>query len=282
MPELPEVETVRRSLIPALGRRITGIRTSGFPLRMNRPVDVAGLRRATRGGHITGLRRRGKYLLIDVVAGRRGHTLIVHLGMSGRLLLCVAGEPAPPHTHVVFRLAGTDRPSELRFVDPRRFGLVEVVAAGDEESHPSLARLGIDPVVDGVTGDWLHAATRGRRGNLKSLLLDQSMIAGIGNIYASEALWRAGVRPTLPAYRLSRPRADRLAAAIVETLTRAIEDNGTSLRDFVDGAGQEGEHLDYLWVYGRDGEPCLRCRRPIQRRIVQNRATFYCSRCQSR
>ena len=284
MPELPEVETVRRTLAPALGMRIVGVRSSGLPLRMNRPVDVMKLRRATRGAVVEQLRRRGKYLLVDVAgkgAKGGGHTVIVHLGMSGQFMLVDAGSPLLPHTHVVFEGSGK---RELRFIDPRRFGLVVVTKRGLEASFPSIASLGVDPVIDGVSPELLYAAAHKTRRELKTVLLDQRVINGIGNIYASEALWRAKIRPTLRGHKLSKARAGSLASAITEVLEHAIENCGTSLRDFVDGAGRQGEHLHYLWVYGRAGEKCRQrgCGGVIRREVTQGRATFFCPRCQKR
>jgi formamidopyrimidine-DNA glycosylase len=284
LPELPEVETVRRTLAPALGMRIVGVRTSGKPLRMNRPVDVRKLRRATKGAVVAELRRRGKYLLVDVAnkaAGGRGHTIIVHLGMSGQFMLVDAASPVLAHTHVVFEGSGK---RELRFIDPRRFGLVVATGRGLEGSFPSIASLGVDPVVDGVDPELLYAAASKTKRDLKTFLLDQRVITGIGNIYASEALWRAKIRPTLRGHKLSKPRARLLAGAITEVLDKAIKNCGTSLRDFVDGTGQQGENLDYLWVYGRDGEKCRQrgCGGVIRRQVTQGRATFYCPRCQKR
>ncbi len=279
MPELPEVETVRLTLAPAIGSRVTSVWTSGLPLRLNRPIDVPALTRVSRGHTLEGVRRLGKYLLLDF-DGRAHGTVLVHLGMSGRLRLFDRKAPRADHTHVVWRMG--DR--ELRFSDPRRFGLVSTLERGREREHPSLAKLGPDPLVDTVDGARLHVAARRSRRTLKALLLDQQVIAGVGNIYASEALWQAGIRPSLRAHRLSRPRADQLALAVREVLDRALDHGGTSLRDFVDADGNAGEHAHYLWVYGRDGEPCPRrgCNGRISRAVHDGRATFFCPRCQHR
>ncbi|HLU66722.1 MAG TPA: bifunctional DNA-formamidopyrimidine glycosylase/DNA-(apurinic or apyrimidinic site) lyase [Kofleriaceae bacterium] len=280
MPELPEVETVRRTLEPAVGRRVRGVWTSGLPLRLNRPVDRAGLARAATGAVIAGVRRRGKYLLIDLAG--RDRLILVHLGMSGRLRIVPARAPRAPHTHVVLSLTGG---RELRYSDPRRFGLVDLAPAGGRErEHPSLAVLGRDPLVERVTGAFLHEAARRSRQTMKSILLDQGIVAGVGNIYASEALWLAGVPPTLRGVRLDRARADALARAIRAVLRRALERGGTSLRDFVDADGVAGENADYLRVYGRAGAPCPRraCSGRIRRTVIQGRATFHCPACQRR
>jgi formamidopyrimidine-DNA glycosylase len=275
MPELPEVETVRLTLAPAIGKRVTEVWTSGLPLRLNQPVDQAGLRRAARGNVLEGVRRIGKYLLLDFPT----LSVVVHLGMSGRLRLFDRDAPTPPHTHVVFRMG----PRELRFTDPRRFGLVSVAVRGAERDHPSLAVLGPDPLIDPIDGTLMYELCRTKR-PVKLLLLDQSAIAGIGNIYASEALWEARIRPTLPSARVSRPRAGELARAVRAVLDRALEHGGTSLRDFVDADGREGQHSHYLWVYGREGERCRRkgCAGTIRRTVLGGRATFHCPGCQSR
>ncbi len=273
MPELPEVETVRRTLAPAIGARITTAWDSGMGLHMKRTPPRAKLGKLV-GGTITEIRRLGKYLLVDIGAAR---SLLVHLGMTGRLRIQPAEDPRAPHTHVVLGLGER----ELRFSDPRRFGQVDVVDRADERAHPALAVLGPDPLVEGIDVDAFHARSRKRQSILKVFLLDQSVIAGIGNIYASEALWRAELRPTTRAHRLTLDAARRLAAAVRETLTNALDNGGTSLRDFVNADGAEGENADYLWVYGRDGEPCLRCQTLIRRVVHQGRATFFCPTCQA-
>jgi formamidopyrimidine-DNA glycosylase len=274
MPELPEVETVRRTLAPAIGARITALTTSGKPLRLGRPMRVAALRRALVKQRIVGLRRIGKYLLMDVEGG---DALLVHLGMSGRFRLFGAGAPVAPHTHLTLRL---DDRRELRFSDPRRFGQIEVVRRGAEREHPSLAVLGRDPLEEGIAGDWLFEQARRRAVTLKAFLLDQSVIAGVGNIYASEALWWVKIRPTRRARRLSAREAVTLAKAVRTVLEHALSKGGTSLKDFVDADGVEGDNYEYLKVYGRAGEPCPRCRTLIRRTILQGRATYFCPTCQ--
>jgi formamidopyrimidine-DNA glycosylase len=279
MPELPEVETVRRTLQPILGRRVSALWTSGLPLRLGQAVDTRALRRATVGRCIEDVRRWGKFLLIDLQGGDR--SVIVHLGMSGRLRVMLAGSPRPAHTHVEWALGG--KPGlALRFSDPRRFGLVTLCTRGAERDHPALAGLGTDALTGRIDGALLHGAARGSKRSVKALLLDQRVLAGVGNIYASEALWHAGIRPTLPAGKLSRPRAEALAEAVGVVLRHALEHGGTSLRDFVDADGASGEHADYLWVYDRAGQPCPRCSKTVRRSVVQGRATFYCPSCQPR
>ena len=275
MPELPEVETVRRTLEPSLGARITAVWTSGKGLHMGRAVSRTQLARLV-GRRIAALRRRGKYLLVDT---DRDHTLVVHLGMSGRFRLQPAREPRASHTHVILTLT---RGRELRFSDPRRFGQIAVISRARETEHAGLAELGPDPITECLTGAHLAARARGRSTTLKAFVLDQSVVAGVGNIYASEALWRARLHPAAQARRLSATRADALATAIDEVLHHALDHGGTTLRDFLAADGAEGEHYDYLSVYGRAGEPCPRCRRKIVRRVQHGRATYFCPTCQRR
>jgi formamidopyrimidine-DNA glycosylase len=225
------------------------------------------------GARITGLRRHGKYLLIDTSTPK---SLLFHLGMSGRLRVQSARDPRAPHTHVVIGIGAR----ELRYVDPRRFGQCDVIVRAAPHDHDGLALLGPDPLVDGVDAAMLHAAARARRVTLKALVLDQAVLAGMGNIYVSEALWRARLRPSMRSGRLSATAAGCLAAAIREVLDRALVHNGTSLRDFVDADGAEGSNAGYLWVYGRAGQPCPRCNRAIRRTVHQGRATYYCPTCQ--
>lgn len=279
MPELPEVETVRRTLAPAVGADITRVWTSGLPLRLNRPVPARKLARLCKGARIGALRRLGKYLLIDLAD--RQEAVLVHLGMSGRLRLTAATEPRAPHTHVIVGLADG---RELRFSDPRRFGMFEVApGAGHEREHPSLAILGRDPLTDPPTGAFLFSFTQKSRQTIKTLLLDQRILAGMGNIYVSEALWRARIHPARRAFELDRPEVGRLARAVPRVLEDALERGGTSLRDFVDADGAAGENADYLQVYGRGGHICPRrgCTGTLQRTVIQGRATFHCPNCQA-
>ncbi len=284
MPELPEVETVRRTLSPLIGRTVTKVWGSGMGLHMQRPVDVSAVRRAMSGAVVEGVERWGKYLFVDVAD--RPERLVVHLGMTGRLRIALAATPRPAHTHLVVSLQRTPRAkqAELRFTDPRRFGQVFVVTRGRERDHPNLARLGEDPLTGNVSGRFIYERSRGRRGQLKTFLLDQRVIAGVGNIYASEALWEARIRPTLAPGKLSKPRSEALAEAVNGILRAALRDGGTSLRDFVAADGKTGEHAEYLKVYGREGAPCPRraCTGRIRRTVVGGRATFSCPRCQSR
>lgn len=271
MPELPEVETVRRTLMPAVGKRMESVWDSGKGLHMGRKPPRRKMQELT-GATLRDIQRRGKYLLLDT---DRPQSLLVHLGMTGRLLIVPAGAVRAKHTHVAMRLGDHH---ELRFVDARRFGVVDVVDRNGDIAV--LAALGPDPLVDGVDAPRLFAASRNKRATLKAFLLDQRVIAGLGNIYVSEALWRARLRPTKRATQLTAANARALASAISEVLDNALEKGGTSLRDFVNAVGAKGENADYLWVYGRNGQPCLRCKTTIRRQVLHGRATFYCPRCQ--
>ena len=274
MPELPEVETVRRTLAPAVGAKIVAVWDSGKGLHMHRKPPRKKLRGLV-GARITAIRRHGKYLLVDTDTPE---TLLVHLGMTGRFLIVPEATPRAKHTHLVLWL---DDGRELRFVDARRFGQLDVVSRDRASAHPALAGLGPDPLVHGLDGALLYERSRGRKSTLKAFVLDQGVLAGVGNIYASEALWKAQLRPTTRAHRLTVDSSRRLAAAILEVLNNALDKGGTSLRDFVNADGAEGENADYLWVYGRAGESCLRCKTPIRRAVHQGRATYYCPTCQT-
>jgi formamidopyrimidine-DNA glycosylase len=226
------------------------------------------------GATFTGIRRHGKYLLLDTDTPR---SLLVHLGMTGRLRIHKRGEPRAAHTHMVLDLGAR----ELRYVDARRFGQVDVIETAHEREHAGLAVLGPDPITHGIDGEALYATARGKKTMLKALVLDQGVIAGMGNIYASEALWRAQLRPTKRANKLTHEGALRLAAACRDVLHDALANNGTSLRDFVDADGAEGSNWEYLDVYDRAGQPCKRCKTSIKRIVLQGRATYFCPTCQT-
>jgi formamidopyrimidine-DNA glycosylase len=274
VPELPEVETVRRTLEPALGATITAIWDSGLGLHQKRKPPRRRLAKLV-GAKLVGLRRHGKYLLLDTNAEQ---TLLVHLGMTGRLCLHPRREPHGTHTHLVLEL-GARR--DLRFVDPRRFGQVDVFPSADQHRHPALADLGPDALTTPIDPVALLAEAKTRRTSLKAFTLDQRVLAGVGNIYASEALWRAQLRPTTKTRRLTAAGATRLALAIREVIDNALANGGTTLSDFVDGTGTAGENADYLWVYDRAGKPCPRCAGAIKRSVLQGRATYFCPTCQT-
>jgi len=275
MPELPEVETIVRGLAPRLrGRRVESVWWSGQPLHLRRKVDVRGLRAVAVGHAITGVRRLGKFILIAVDgAGESG--VVIHLGMTGRLRVEAASDARALHTHVAFRLAGGD---ELRFADARRFGWVE--PGRPFSASAALARVGPDPLT-GLDAAALAAALAGVRASIKTFLMDQRRIAGLGNIYVAEALHRAGIHPAASAGRV-RARAPELLAAIRAALEGGIARRGTTLRDYVDADGRSGDNAAALLVYGRAGEPCPRCGAPIKRRVDGGRSTFFCGDCQKR
>ena len=284
MPELPEVETVRRGLLPAIGSEVVSVWGSELPLYGNSDVDLKRIINAVNRATVHTVERRGKYVLIGFSRNAQptADKLVIHLGMSGRLRLVSSTQPRVPHTHIVIGLSNGDQMRQLRYSDPRRFGQVFIYTEGREQEHPGLACLGIDPLCDCLTGQVVHTLCQKKKRAIKGVLLDQSAIAGIGNIYASESLWMAQIHPKTVAAKLSRPRCDRLAQAIYRVIYHALDHGGTSLKDFVDADGRIGDHGDYLCVYGRDGQPCPRdpCMGTIHRTMLQGRATFYCPRCQ--
>ena len=272
MPELPEIETVRRGLSPLLtGRRLVGVEVR--ERRLREPVVPRALMRLT-GSTVTGIRRRSKYLLVDTDTGL---TLVIHLGMTGQLWVADRGRARRPHEHVVIAL---DDGRELRFADTRRFGLLHVVRSDRLERHPRFEGLGPEPLDHGLTGEVLFRATRGRSRPVKSFLLDTRSIAGVGNIYACEALHRAGLNPKRQVRRIGLPAWDRLLASLKTVLEGSIRAGGTTLRDFLNADGEVGYYAVSLRVYDRAGEPCGRCGVRIRRIVQAGRGTFYCPRCQ--
>ena len=270
MPELPEVETTRRGLEPHLvGRRIRDVVVRNPNLRWPVPRDLA---RHLRGGKVEAVRRRGKYLLFDV---NEGH-LLVHLGMSGRLTIVPEELPARKHDHIDVQFEGK---KTLRLTDPRRFGAM-LWLAGAPEGHALLKHLGLEPLEREFTGKALHDAARGRSVAVKLFLMNSRVVTGVGNIYANEALFHAGVHPLRPSGRISRERWDRIAEAVRATLKRAVAQGGTTLRDFASADGTPGGYFPQCAVYGREGKPCVKCRTPIKAIRQGQRSTFYCPRCQ--
>jgi formamidopyrimidine-DNA glycosylase len=266
MPELPEVETIVRGLAPRLrGRRVESVWWSGQALHLRRKVDLGGLRAVSVGHAIAGVRRVGKFILIAI---DDANGVVIHLGMTGRLRVEPEDTARARHTHVAFRLAGGD---ELRFADARRFGWVE--PARPFAASAALARVGPDPLT-ALDAPALAAALAGARTSIKTFLMDQRRVAGLGNIYVAEALHRAGIHPGSPASRV-RGRAAELLAAIRTVLEGGIARRGTTLRDYVDADGRGGDNGPSLLVYGREGEPCRRCGARIKRRVDAGRATFF-------
>lgn len=270
MPELPEVEVTRRGIEPHLiGRRIAGVTVRNPNLRWPVPGH---LERTLVGLKVHQVARRAKYLLLGCGEG----TLILHLGMSGSLRLVPADTPAQKHDHFDLIFPNTT----LRLRDPRRFGALLWHEGSAIDNHPLLAVLGIEPLSDDFQGDWLHAATRRRSGPIKPLLMDSHLIVGIGNIYAAESLFHAGISPLRAANRISIERYRNLVPAIRSTLEASIAAGGSSVRDYVHSDGGAGCFQLSCAVYGRTGEPCLRCGKPVHAMRQAGRSTFYCPHCQ--
>jgi len=277
MPELPEVETTRRGIAPHVeGREIVEVIVRQPRLRVPVPEDF--IERLV-GSRIGTLSRRAKYLLLPIEGGEehaRAGSLIWHLGMSGSLRIVRLGELPKKHDHVdlVF-----DDGAILRYHDPRRFGFVDWLA-GSVERDPRLANLGPEPLSDAFDGERLYHLSRGRRMAVKPFLMDNAVVVGVGNIYASEALFLAGIDPRRAAGRISRERYERLAAAIREVLAAAITQGGTTLRDFVSGTGEPGYFKQRLNVYGRHGQGCRRCHGELRLVTLGQRASVFCPSCQ--
>jgi formamidopyrimidine-DNA glycosylase len=275
MPELPEVEVTRRGIdLPLRGARVLSVRL-GKPLRW--PLGVVP--QALHGCTVGAVARRGKYLWLPLQGGVAPGGLLLHLGMSGSLAL-VGGAP-PPGRHDHFDLVTSQ--GTLRLTDPRRFGaVVWAPSMADEPAAKLLAALGAEPFDTTLTPAAFHAALKRRRAPIKAVLLAGDIIVGAGNIYACEALHAAGIHPALRADRLSRPRAERLLAAVRATLARALELGGSTLRDFRDAHGMNGEYQHSAAVYGRAGAPCATCGGTVRRIVQGQRATYYCPGCQKR
>ncbi len=299
MPELPEVETTRRGLAPHLvGRRVKAVTLRRPDLRWPIPPEIVEL---LPGQRIDAVRRRAKYLLLDTAAG----SALLHLGMSGSLRVLPATTPIGPHDHVDLSIgAGRGQPARvLRFNDPRRFGCLLWQAAG--EVHPLLRGLGPEPLPEAMRadagwparsdlaspggagaggeafdGDYLFARSRGRKAPVKSFLMDQRIVVGVGNIYAAEALFAAGISPLRAAGRVSRDRYRHLAQAVQRILASAIDRGGTTLRDFLAPDGAPGYFEQELSAYGRGGAPCPACGRPLRQARIGQRATVWCGHCQ--
>jgi len=269
MPELPEVETTRLGITPPLlGQKVTAVRVRNPRLRW--PV-APELSRLLPGQKIESVERRAKYLLLGTTAG----SVILHLGMSGSLSVVPADTPPGPWDHLDLAL---ESGLCLRLRDPRRFGAA--LWTTDPAHHALLAHLGPEPLGPDFSADYLYRACRGRRAAIKSLIMDSRVVVGVGNIYASEALFLAGIRPGRAAGRLSRRDCAALTRTIRTTLRRAIRAGGTTLRDFRQSDGQPGYFRQRLYVYGREGEPCRRCRGTIKRRVQGQRSSYYCPDCQ--
>ncbi|MCP4044078.1 MAG: bifunctional DNA-formamidopyrimidine glycosylase/DNA-(apurinic or apyrimidinic site) lyase [Gammaproteobacteria bacterium] len=271
MPELPEVETVRRGIAP----RITGCAIARVVIRQPRlrlPVPEH-LSEILSGQFLDNIGRRGKYLLLRFATG----TLILHLGMSGSLRLVSALTPPQKHDHIDFVF---DDGICLRYRDPRRFGAI-IWTREEPLEHPLLASLGPEPLEEGFTGKLLYRRSRRRRLAVKQFLMDNHVVVGVGNIYANESLFMAGILPGSPAGRISLGRYERLAIEVKRVLADSITQGGTTLRDFVDGHGNPGYFKLRLKVYGKEGEPCEVCEQLLTKQTIGQRSSFFCSRCQS-
>ena len=283
MPELPEVETVRRGLAPTMeGAVIAQADVNRPDLRWPFP---AGMAQRLSGQQVLGLRRRSKYILADLASGE---TLLIHLGMSGRMLVSgdplgvfVHEHPAPEkHDHVVLHM---DNGARITFNDPRRFGAMDLMETATADQHKLLAVLGPEPLGNAFNEAHLIAAFEGKNTPVKSALLDQRIVAGLGNIYVCEALYRAGISPVRKAGRLAKARVSALVPIIRDVLSEAIEAGGSSLRDFRQADGELGYFQHRFDVYGREGEPCRSpgCSQLVARIVQSGRSSFYCRSCQS-
>ena len=268
MPELPEVEVTRRGI----AQRVAGVRLTDAVLRastLRYPVP-AGLARTLAGRPLVEVKRRGKYLLLDFDGGH----LLIHLGMSGSLRFVAPGTKPEKHDHADFVFGN----AVLRLTDPRRFGAL-LWLTGDPLLHPLIAKLGIEPLTEAFTARWLQQSLRGKSLAIKPALMDGARVVGVGNIYAAESLFDAGIDPRRPAGRVSLSRLERLVPIIRQTLEAAIEAGGSTLRDFCGPEGMGGFQVQHK-VYGRAGAPCLHCGTPIKVIRQGQRSTFYCPRCQ--
>lgn len=272
MPELPEVETTRRGLAPHLiGHTVQHIEIRNRQMRWPIEDNVLDI----KGQTIIDVSRRAKYLLLCSQAG----TLILHLGMSGNTRICPHEAPIKKHDHFIVQL---DHGLELRLHDPRRFGAVlwHPIHNGDINTHPRLKNLGPEPLGPQFTGDYLISSCRHRSTSIKQLVMNNAVVVGVGNIYASESLFRSGIHPSRATGRISAKRLKNLRSSIQQVLSEAISQGGTTLRDFLDQDGKPGYFKQKLDVYGREGAPCHRCSTPIKKVQISMRATYYCPHCQ--
>jgi formamidopyrimidine-DNA glycosylase len=273
LPELPEVETIRRGLIPRLvGCTIKRVVLSNRRLRL--PVPRAKLKGWVQGSQVQSVERRAKYLLVKMNSGA---VLVLHLGMTGRLAFFSNGTPRRPHDHLRFLL---DSGLELRFNDVRRFGSVQVLAPGDGEKSQIFAGLGAEPLGADFSTPYLMKRARNRTKPIKNFLMDAKVVVGIGNIYANEILFVAGIKPTRAAGTLGRTAWDKVVKASRQVLEQAIACGGTTISDYVNSSGEAGYFQCELKVYGRGGEKCQSCGSEISRVVLSGRASFYCPRCQ--
>ena len=272
MPELPEVETICAGLRPFLrGRKIRAVEVLEPRLRS---MVAPGLHLRLCGKTILDVRRRGKYILILL---ERGSVWVFHLGMSGKLIHVEAGRPRERHDHIIVRL---DSGRELRYHDPRRFGLSMVVPQAELQTLPQMRNLGLEPFAPQFDGNYLYSIAHNSRRKIRDLLIDQKVVAGLGNIYANEILFHAGVRPTTRSSKLGRHRIEQITKVTPRLLREAIRWCGTSFSDYRDAEDRRGEFQNHLQVYDREGEKCRVCSSRIKRVAIGNRSAFYCPKCQ--
>lgn len=273
MPELPEVETVRRTLEPRLlGKTIVSVEPVTGKIVKQPGVDefCTGI----RGREVVAVRRRGKYLLLELSGDK---TLVIHLRMTGRFTYCSSDSEREKHTHLVFTLSDGN---ELRYVDTRQFGEMHLLPAGKYSSIRGLSALGPEPLGDEFSGEGFYRCLAEKKTKIKALLLDQSFLAGMGNIYVDEALFRAGIQPERPANCLTVEEAGAVYTAVREVLAEGIEFRGTSIKDYVDGDGRSGSFQERLQAYGRAGMACCRCGHSLEKGRVAGRTTVFCPCCQ--
>jgi formamidopyrimidine-DNA glycosylase len=273
VPELPEVETVRNTLRQlVIGKTVKDVEVS-WPKIIKRPEDIEAFRFHLIGGTVQEIGRRGKFLKFIFEDG----VLVSHLRMEGRYVLSNGNEPRDKHTHVVFCF--TDG-SELRYRDVRKFGTMHWFANGDEDHHLPLSQLGPEPLGRAFTANDLRKRFAKTVRNVKAVILDQTVVAGVGNIYADESLFRAGIHPARRADSLSREEVRKLHRAIKATLREAVGQGGSTIRTYVNGQGEMGMFQQSLFVYSRQGEPCKKCGTFIEKQVVAGRGTHYCKKCQ--
>ena len=271
MPELPEVETTLRGIAPHLIKSsIKEVIVRRRDLRQPVPVSLADI----EGNIVSGVSRRAKYLIIHL---KGHHHVILHLGMSGSLRIVDPATDFRKHDHIAFTLSTG---KQLRFHDPRRFGIVTHFIADDPLTHPLFASLGPEPLEDGFTARYLQSNLKTIKRPIKLALMDNAIVVGVGNIYASESLFIAGIHPATPACKISLPRLRRLVDSIQDVLRRSIEQGGTTLRDFLRENGEPGYFRQQLFVYEREGEPCRRCGALIKKITQGQRSTYFCPKCQ--
>jgi len=270
MPELPEVETLNRALLPLVKNKIL-LQLRFFRKDIRFPIPRKKLRKELTGKTISGITRRGKYLLMNVPAG----AMLWHLGMSGRVVRHSSLEPVEKHTHAIFHF---EPDVYLHFIDPRRFGCI--LWAPKKEGHPLLNRLGLDPLDGETTPKALIVMARNRKTPIKSFLMDSRRITGVGNIYACESLFQAGIKPMRHAGKLTLAEWEKLVPALKTTLNNSIASGGTTLRDFFNAYNTPGYYAVHLSVYGKENQPCPDCKAPIVRTVHSGRSTFYCKVCQ--